>query len=228
MLQIAICDDDERMRCYIENLIKNEAACRLSVYGSGKELIAEGIKFDILFLDIRMVDLNGIETAKIIRKTSDAIIIFITALKEYVFDAFDLEAFHYLLKPIDETKFKEVFKRAVDERLLVTRSEPLIIKAEGIYRRIEKDEILYAENEARKIILHTRSENITFYEKMDDLEQKIGGQFFRCHRGYLINLDAVTSYDMTHIRLKSGEEVCMAKQKYNSFVTAYMEYLRRR
>ncbi|OYP30510.1 hypothetical protein CG709_06765 [Lachnotalea glycerini] len=112
--------------------------------------------------------------------------------------------------------------------MLVADDYPLIVGARGFYRRIEKDEIFYADNAARKIILHTRSENITFYEKMDDLEQKIGGQFFRCHRGYLINLDAVTSYDMTHIRLKSGEEVCMAKQKYNSFVTAYMEYLRRR
>ena len=91
------------------------------------------------------------------------------------------------------------------------------------------DDILYAENQARKIMLHTKSkkEPYCFYEKMEVLEQKLGDRFFRAHRGFLVNLQEVARYDNSNIELKNGESVFLAKQKYNDFVTAYMKYLRK-
>lgn len=61
---------------------------------------------------------------------------------------------------------------------------------------------------------------------MGELEELLGKGFFRCHRGYLVNLQAVRSYDAGTIQLKNGETILMAKQKYNAFVSAYMEFLR--
>ena len=94
--------------------------------------------------------------------------------------------------------------------------------------RLPKENILYAENDARKIILHLRGEQIAYYSKMSELEGLLGRQFFRCHRGYLVNLGAVKSYDTGSIQIKNGETILMAKQKYGDFVTAYMEYLRKK
>lgn len=142
---------------------------------------------------------------------------------------YDVGAFHYLLKPIDEQKFREVMNRAVSQIKREKHAEPLIIKVDGNYIKISVNNILYAENEARKIILHTKNvnqETYRFYEKMEVLERKLGDQFFRSHRGYLVNLQEVAQYDNTNIKLKNGENVFLSKQKYNEFVTAYMNYLR--
>lgn len=109
MLQIAVCDDEKSMGDYLKQLIErrlaDEKGYRVKVFSSGAELLKYGSDFDIFFLDIDLKDMSGIEMAKSLRRESEAVIVFVTALKEYVFDAFDVQAFQYLLKPIDEEKF---------------------------------------------------------------------------------------------------------------------------
>ena len=85
---------------------------RIEAYATGEELLASGKRFDIVFLDIQMEGMNGIEAARSLReRREDTVLVFITGIKDYVFDAFDLYAFQYLLKPIDEGKFAEVLER---------------------------------------------------------------------------------------------------------------------
>ncbi|MCM1134560.1 MAG: LytTR family DNA-binding domain-containing protein [Clostridium sp.] len=234
MLQIAVCEDDKAMGSYLKQLIEKRLANReeykVEVFSTGEELLERGRNFDIFFMDIDLKDINGmngIETARTIREKSGAVIIFVTALKEYVFDAFDVQAFQYLLKPIDEEKFFRALDGAVEE-CTPDKEEPLVIRIKGTYRSIPRENILYAENEARKVVLHLKEEQISYYAKMGDLEEILGGQFFRCHRGYLVNLNEVKGYDTGNIQLKNGEVILMAKQKYSAFVSAYMEFLRRK
>ena len=235
MLKIAICDDEQPIRDYLKKLTEKCTDAQVHVFANGEELLSDPIVYDIILLDIslnRKPDSgkpNGMEVAKKIRETSDVIIIFVTALKEYVFEGYDVGAFHYLLKPIDEQKFTEVMDRAICQIRSKKNVEPLVIKVGGNYVRIPVDDILYAENQARKIMLHTKSkkEPYCFYEKMEVLEQKLGDRFFRSHRGFLVNLQEVARYDNSNIELKNGENVFLAKQKYNDFVTAYMKYLRK-
>ena len=232
MLQIAICDDEKQIREALKELTLSCVDAKIHLFADGEALLESEIEFDIILLDICIEEaaghkMNGIETAKRIRKNSDAVIIFITALKEYVFEAYDVEAFHYLLKPVDESKLREVLEKAaakIEER---KGMEPLTIKMNGVSKRVPIEDIYYAENDKRKIILHTRNGNDTFYGTMEDLEQKLGNRFFRSHRGYLVHLKEVESYDHTNIFLKNGEIVFLARQKYNDFVTAYMHYLTR-
>lgn len=103
-MTIAICDDEKIICSQVEKLVKNqEPNCDIKLFDSGEELLKEQGKFDIIFLDIQMDGINGIETARILRnKKEETILIFITGIKEYVFEAFDVSAFHYLLKPIEE------------------------------------------------------------------------------------------------------------------------------
>lgn len=232
MLQIAVCEDEKAMGSYLKQLIDKRLAGRkeyqIEVFEAGWELLESDKKFDIFFLDIDLKDMSGIDMARKLRETSGAVIIFVTALKEYVFDAFDVQAFQYLLKPVNEEKFFRVLDGAVEECLAGKGGEPLVIRIRGTYRSIMRENIVYAENDARKVVLHLKEEQISYYAKMSELEKILGGQFFRCHRGYLVNLNEVKSYDTGSIQLKNGETILMAKQKYSAFVSAYMEFLRRK
>lgn len=208
MPKIAICDDEQPIREYLKSLTeKCIPDSQVRLFGSGEALLRDQTSFDVILLDVSLrgedgnQTLNGMETARKIRETSNAMIIFVTAFKEYVFEGYDVGAFHYLLKPVDEHKFAEVLAK----------------------------NILYAENEARKIVLHTKNmpeSSYTFYEKMEVLEKRLGEGFFRSHRGFLVNLREVYKYDATTIQMKNGDKVYLAKQKYNDFVMAYMKYLR--
>ena len=236
MLKIAICDDEQPIRDYLKKLTEKCTDAQVHVFAHGEELLSDPTAYDIILLDISLNQKpdsgkrNGMEVAKKIRETSNVIIIFVTALKEYVFEGYDVGAFHYLLKPVDEQKFMEVMDKAISQIKKEKNAQPLIIRMDGNYIKIPVNNIIYAENEARKIVLHTKNmkeETYSFYEKMEVLEQKLGDDFFRSHRGFLVNLQEVVRYDNANIELKNGDKVFLAKQKYNDFVTAYMNYLRK-
>ena len=114
-MRIAICDDEKEIRDILYQKIKKICSgAEIFLYQSGRELLSSDTPPDICLLDIQMSDPNGMETAKEFRKTNKkAILFFVTALDNYVFDAFDVGAFHYLLKPFDDAKFDEVIKSAL-------------------------------------------------------------------------------------------------------------------
>lgn len=235
-MNIAICDDEKTIREQIKELIRKEKQdiCP-ELYETGDSLLAVGKQFDIVFLDIQMEGTGGIETAGILRGRSalkgaeDTIIIFITGIREYVFESFDVAAFHYLLKPIDENKFHEVFRRAEEEleKRKKRRQEPIFIKTRNRSFTLAADSILYVESRGKKVEIHTTRENIETYASLNELENQLGGGFYRCHRGYLVNMAYVAEYDSGHITLNNGEGVYLAKERYGEFVKTYMRYLRK-
>lgn len=228
MVQVAICEDDSQLLGWMKKIIGENTDSRAAYFTLGEEILRDERKFDIYVLDIDIGDMKGMEVARRIREHSDAILIFLTQRQDYVSDAFDLEAFHYLVKPIQEEKLREVYGRAVEEIENRRRKEPLLIKVKGVYRSIPVGDILYAENMGRKIVLHLKGEQVEYYARMEDLENALGSQFYRCHRGYLVNLQEIAGYDVGSILLTSKEEILMAKQKYNGFVDAYRKFLRKR
>lgn len=229
-MNIVICDDEKIVRLQIKGLIeKQKADGNLELYETGEELLAVGKHFDVVFLDIQMEGMNGIDTARALREQNEeTVLIFITGIKEYVFDAFDVAAFHYLLKPIEENKFMEVFDRAVKEaeKRKEKGQKQLFIKTRQRNITLEQKNILYIENRGRKAEIHTVDETIEIYAAMIELEKQLGGEFYRCHRGYLVNMAYITEYSNDSIRLSDGESIYLAKEKYNEFVKEYMRYLR--
>ncbi len=152
-MNIAICDDEQAVREQINELIEKEkpGVCP-ELYETGDSLLAAGKQFDIVFLDIQMDRTDGIETAKKLRdRDEDTILIFITAIREYVFKAFDVAAFHYLLKPIEEDKFHEVFRRAEREleKRKRKRRETVFVKTRSRGFTLEKDSFFYVESRGK-------------------------------------------------------------------------------
>ena len=234
-MRIAICDDEKNIRELIANKVaKQYPDAEIVFFRSGEELLLSDESIDILFLDIQMSGIDGMETARELRKKDKSVIlIFVTAVEEYVFQAFDVGAFNYIVKPIDDGKFSDVLHRAVDEwsSQNINEKEPeeryVLINNSGVHTKVILDEIVYAEVFNRKVVIHKLNGEIEYYGKMSDLESLAGDSFFRPHRAYLINFKYVEKYDATTIYLEKGT-VLMAKQNYPEFVKKYMRYLQRR
>lgn len=230
-MDIAIVDDEKAIRQQIHAFIKKKKPdFRVSGFVTGEELLAAGKYFDIIFLDIQMEGMGGIEAARALRRQDeDAILIFITGIKEYVFEAFDVSAFHYLIKPIEEKKFMEVLGRAVSEagKRKEQREQQIFIRTKKQGYTLRQSSILYIESRAKKVEIHIADTKdvIEAYATMDELEGRLGGSFYRCHRGYLVNMAHIVRYDNDSIILSGGEEVCLAKKKHSEFVKTYMWYL---
>ena len=229
-MEIAICDDEKNIREQIAELVEMQGAgCRIRQFSTGKELLAEKRHFDIIFLDIQMEGKNGIETARELRRYDErAVIIFVTVVKEYVFEAFDVSAFHYLLKPISGQKFAEVFasaKKQIEKQGGAREGSTLFIKKKNCSFVVKQREILYIESRANKVVIHTVREDIEAYYAMSKLAEELDGSFYRCHRGYFVNMEHIAQYTSNAIELSNGEQVYMAKEKYHDFVKAYMRYL---
>lgn len=218
-------DDEKAIREHICGLVEErQPESRIEAYATGGELLASGKRFDIVFLDIQMEGMNGIEAARSLReRREDTVLVFITGIKDYVFDAFDLYAFQYLLKPIDEGKFAEVLERAVQEAAKKKERRMLFIKSRNI--TLDQSEILYIESRAKKVEIHTVRQTIEIYAAMDELEGQLGDEFYRCHRAYIVNMDCITEYDSESITLTNGDRVYLTKKKYGEFVKAYMWHL---
>ena len=231
-MDIAVVDDEKAIREYICGLVEErQPESRIEAYATGEELLTSGKRFDIVFLDIQMEGMNGIEAARSLREKNanlgveDTVLVFITGIKDYVFDAFDLYAFQYLLKPIDERKFAEVLERAVREAAKKKERRVLFIKSRNL--TLDQSEILYIESRAKKVEIHTTgaAQAIEIYAAMDELEGQLGENFYRCHRAYIVNMDCITEYDGESITLTNGDRVYLTKKKYGEFVKAYMWHL---
>lgn len=226
-MNIAVVDDEKVMREYLCELIeKQKPESRIESFGTGGELLASGGKFDVVFLDIQMDGMNGIETARRLREIcDDTVLIFITGVKEYVFDAFDLYAFQYLLKPVDERKFAEVLDRAEREAGKKKEKRGLFIKTRNL--TMNQSDILYIESRGKKVEIHTtgEKESIEIYAAMEELEEQLGEGFYRCHRSYIVNMEHIAEYGNDSISLTNGDKVYLAKKKYGEFVKTYMWHL---
>ena len=194
MIHIAICDDEKYMSDHIKTLVsdffrKKNREIRLRIFSSGEELLSGGGQIDICFLDIQMKGMDGMETARRLRADKfQGFLIFITVLKEMVFSSFEVQAYDYLLKPVEEKQFEKTMERLYASMRSAGEDSMLIQKGyEG--RIVQKDEIIFCEIMDRKIYLNlTSGEVLDYYEQIENLETKLGSHFFRCHRSYLINL----------------------------------------
>ncbi|MDE7351954.1 MAG: LytTR family DNA-binding domain-containing protein [Acetatifactor sp.] len=238
-VKIAICDDEKNIRSYLASLIrKQDIACSIMEYASVEEYLSDGREHDLIFLDIEMggTGMDGMGLARHIRGTDvcrQPVIIFVTGYEKYVYDAFDVGAFQYLVKPVDKQKFAEVFSRAADQILSEAeqRKKKLVIRYAGEGRVIPLNDIYYMESQNHNIVLYLKSGNedcggrLEYYGRIGDLEKELAGQFYRIHRGYLINLFHVEGYDKKKVRMANGDKLLLSRYKYDGFVKAFMDYI---
>ena len=164
-------------------------------------------------------------------KNEKMVLIFVTAVEEYVFQAFDVAAFHYLVKPFSDEKFEEVVKCAVRsiEKYSGNQSDEkyMMVQSGGSHMKVFLKDIVYAEVYNRKVIIHTRDTNIEYYGKLQELSEIAGADFFRTHRAYLVHFKYVQKYDANCVTMENGTAL-IAKQNYSEFVKQYLKYNQRK
>lgn len=232
MLSIAVCDDEIVECCSMAKRIKavmEEMKLPYIVrqFRSGRELLQALESFDIIFLDIIMHELDGMKTAQIIReKASDKILIFVSSSREYVFEAYDVEAFQYLLKPVEDRKLRKVLQKAI-LKTEKRSQEYIVVSRERQKKKLFLDDIYYFEIKGRTVDVHGREGMFTYYEQIGELENQLWDKgFFRCHKSYLINMKYVDGYNRQEAILENGKRIVIAKRRYEAFCQMVFEVMR--
>lgn len=200
MLRIAICDDETEMcftlRYKLERIFeRRNIDGEIFEFTSGVQLLqwynqnTGGL--ELVFLDIEMGGSNGMETAKMLRMSDDALqMVFVTGHSDYVFDGYAVGALDYLMKPASEEVLDNILSRALKALHLNSEAVFLCRSSEGIHR-LPMSSILYFSSEKRKLTCFTQSTSYTFYGKLGEIEREVGKNFVRIHQRYLVNAAAV-------------------------------------
>lgn len=232
-MKIAVCDDSREICIEIAELIRQrDKSAEVSVFSCGEALLGSGVDFDIIFLDIEMKKLSGIETAKKLRSLEESrerktTVIFITAFREYMEQAFDVNAFNYITKPIDEERFFRIFDAAVKEANASLGHKYIVVKCQGVQRKFFLHDIRYIESSNKKVVLNTIEGKFEVYGKLGEFEKLLKESFFRCHRCYLVNMESICAYGFESIEVIDGDKLPMSKQKYSDFVKTYLRYAKK-
>lgn len=238
MFNIAICDDNDIQTNIIYEYameIKEEENIEGEIikYTSGLDLISEydNYNFDIIFLDIAMPEINGIQIGEKIRSVNKtAIIIYLTAYKDFAYDAYKVRAFNYLLKPIMKDKFKELFMDAIDNLELMNKQEEIntsvMFKTKNSFIKVFINEILYIQIDGRKIkIVCDNSESIYISSSLKKIEKELkeATNIVKCNQGCLVNIDKVKFYKKDILILYNGEEIEVSRRKSNEIKDKFYE-----
>ena len=188
-LKCLVVDDEELARILLKTYIQKTD--NLALIGTTEnplealELL-DNQEVDLLFLDVQMPELSGIEMAKLVNPKTR--IIFTTAYSEYAMTGFDLNVLDYLLKPITFERFQQAIEKAKDYFQISNQGETIIIKSGYDLHKIRLDEILFIEGSSEYVIFQTLSKRIMSYQTLKSLELSLPSQqFMRVHRSYIVN-----------------------------------------
>lgn len=233
MQRIVICDDVEIERSLMKEILTeyfDEIHREVSIleYDSGEGLIAdveEGyLEMELLFLDIYMKKLNGMETARKLRELQCSVpIVFLTASPDYAIESYEVQASGYLLKPFSEEKLKTLLNRI----LKTDMKRRVAIKSKRQYRYPYTDEIMYIESNKHNVIIHLADgSEIVTVDKLVALEKRINeNRFLHCHQSYLVNMDYITDVKEDFI-LSDGTVIPVRVRGRKEMADAYYCYFK--
>ena len=227
--EIAICDDEETQRAYITSLVERWLHqtfhhVKIQEYASSEQFLFEQAydRTQILFLDIEMEKMDGIALAREIRKHNRQMqIIFVTGYMEYIQEGYDVEALHYLLKPVSQEKIDSVLERAVER--LKTADAVFLVECGGEVLRLPLKEIRFIESNRNYNIIHADND----YEMrgtLSELEEKLDEAFVRVGRSCLVNLHYVRRIGKTELILNTGENLPVPRGSYKKLNEAFIKY----
>ena len=229
-MQIAICDDEQNQIEYITSIVTSWSnhkghSCEIRTFASAEAFLfeyEEDKAYDILLLDVEMKNMNGIELAKRIRKDNNrAEIIFITSHFEFVGEGYEVDALHYLIKPISVEKFTQVLTKAAEK--LSVEPPSVVISCEGETVKLYESDILYVESFLHYIVIHTKDNEYKIKENISVFENKVSDVFYRIHRSYLVSLKYITRISRTSVNI-GNTELPLSRGKYDNINRAFIEH----
>lgn len=232
MLRIAICDDEqfyrEKIRMLLERYFeKSDLQYELAAFASGEDFLKaceNRVKYDIVFMDISMEELDGMQTAQQIRAFhSDTEIVFVTAFLDYALEGYKVNAIRYILKDMLDGAVVECMDAILQKR----KAAQVKFSFMG-ERKMYTENILYVESRKHKsVFFYMETEIVMYqiYEKLDTIEAKLSGcGFLRIHKSYLVNLKHIRKISNYIAVLSTGEELPVPRLRYQAVKEAFVEY----
>ena len=222
-MRIAICDDEAFWIHELQNLLKEYYITRhidfyVLFFSSGTELLGTHDKFDIIFMDYQMENLNGIDTARKIRNlNNNCAIIFVSSYPDIV------DAFRFLIKPIDKAK---LFKSLDDYRKKIENDNFIVLKSRENETILKTSEIIFCEALGRHTLLHTTRGDIESSKNIKEIEKQLSNdRFFRSHKAFIASFSHITGYDNNSITFDNGETAFISRNYLPRFKAAFHEFI---
>lgn len=229
-MKIAICDDELVQREFIATSVQryfNEKTIPVSIqeYESAEELWFQyelNSDTDIVLLDIQMAGMDGISLAKKLRCKNEALaIIFITAMTDYIFEGFQVNAINYLLKPYEEEKLYDCLNKAMEQ--CNKQDNYLLLRVEKEIVKINKDHILRVESEGHYLNIFTGEQSYRIKRSMKEMESVlIEDNFYKISRSDILNLYSIARITPKEVTLMNGEKILVPKGKHRELSEAFM------
>ena len=233
MLRIAICDDEEYYRNKIHTLLDSWVAGRgmeyaVSLFSSGADFLSEkenAVGYDVVFMDINMEEMDGIDTAKRIRQFhSDTCIVFVTAFISYALEGYKVNAVRYLMKDTLEAALPECMD-AILKKMQVRQVTFPFVEGE---RTLYTDNILYVESRKHKSFfsyLDNEIVNYQIYDKLDHIEQQLAAYgFLRIHKSFLVNMKHIRKISNYAVLMDWGETLPVPRLRFQAVREAFVAY----
>jgi two-component system response regulator LytT len=233
LMRIAICDDEpgqiEIVREYLVRVMfRMNMDMRVSTFTEGRKLVESvgvGEGYEIIFLDIRLRDMNGIDAAKLIReKDRNTLIVFVSGRTDYILKGYEARAFRFIVKPVSERVIADVMSKALQEMQLDGHGG-LVFREKGEDVKVDLGDIVYFESQNHRINLVCSNATHIFYGRMRDIESRLSGKgFVRCQRGYLVNAIRIRRIRKTEVLLDNGRTLPMSsnylRRTKDTFISA--------
>ena len=231
VVRIAIVEDDIRFvdqaKEYLERYsLEEKTAIETECFTNGFDFLEKyTCRFDLILMDIKMPNVNGMTVARDIRKIDGEVgIIFLTNLTQYAIKGYEVDALDYLVKPVEYNLFKARLKRAF-RKLKQQEKQYISLVNKSQVRKIAVDDILFVESEGHKVIYHLLDEDISMWESMKNVESKLSAFYFmRCNSYYLVNLRYVDSIQGNVVNIGT-RQLKISSAKRQAFIDGFTIYL---
>ena len=228
-MKIAICDDEkvyvEKVKKIVEKFFSSkDIECSIECFFCGEDLIACDEIFDIVFLDIEMKKLNGIETAKKLNIKSNHTKIFIfTSHNQYLDDAMDLNIFRYIDKNSNSERIVAGLQKALENLQL---SDIVILTADSESVIVSKNDIVYIEVKYKKVYVQTVNQKYVSRQKMEYFKEQLKTGFFAVpHNSYIVNMNHIKKFRRDSLELTGDHNISVASRKQASFKKQFMSFI---
>ena len=228
-MRFAICDDNKVDIRYMQEVFRRTAPGHaLDVYNDGENLltaISDGVRYDLLFLDIIMPEQSGMEVARTLARIApETSVVFLTDSNDYAVEAFSVKALHYVIKPLTDAALVECLHRLKERQH--SRRRVHIISSSGIQQMIFADEIQYAQSNAHYYDLHLTDGTIMKARMtQSEIQETLGNSFLPISRGLVVNVEFIRQLGTRSCILKDGREILLSRKNQEAIHSAYAAYV---
>lgn len=231
ILKAAVCDDEKIFHKEVSVLLRKFMKARnveiyTDFFENGEEFLKSKWEYDIIFLDYQMRGINGIETGKKLREAnSDSVIIFISAYPAAALDAYEVNTFRFLAKPIDEAK---LFKALDDYLKSIDYDKLLVLNTHEEHYKIKLSEIIYLEGDGKYTTVRTKKQSLRIHLNLKQLELKLPqSKFIRCSKSFVVGFAHISNHNNSEIMFDNGEKAIIGGHYAARFKTEFQYYIMR-